>query len=44
MTNKDMFDETFPDGVQVGGSHYKQFLFNLGHLLEQMVLILFKQT
>ncbi len=26
MTNKDIFDETFPDGKQVGGSHYKQFI------------------
>ena len=26
MTNKNMFDETFPDGVQVGGSHYKKFI------------------
>ena len=25
MTNKDIFDETFPDGKQVGGSHYKKF-------------------
>jgi len=23
MSNKDMFDETFPQGRQVGGSHYK---------------------
>lgn len=23
MTHKDMFDETFPQGRQVGGSHYK---------------------
>ena len=26
MTNKDMFDETFPQDTQVGGSHYKHFL------------------
>ena len=26
MTNKNMFDETFPDGVQVGGSHYKKYI------------------
>jgi|TARA_R100001440_G_C2503562_1_gene116924 hypothetical protein len=26
MTHKDMFDETFPDGKQVGGSHYKRFV------------------
>ena len=26
MTNKNMFDETFQDGVQVGGSHYKRFI------------------
>ena len=25
MTNKDIFDETFPDDKQVGGSHYKSF-------------------
>jgi|TARA_B100000900_G_scaffold412874_1_gene435561 hypothetical protein len=23
MTNKDMFEEAFPDDKQVGGSHYK---------------------
>ena len=26
MTNKDMFDESFPDDKQVGGKHYKQFI------------------
>jgi hypothetical protein len=26
MTNKDMFDESFPDTKQVGGKHYKQFI------------------
>ena len=26
MSSKDMFDEVFPDGKQVGGSHYKKFL------------------
>ena len=26
MTNKDLFDEAFPDGRQVGGSHYKKFV------------------
>ena len=26
MTNKDIFDEAFPDGKQIGGSHYKKFL------------------
>ena len=26
MSDKDMFDEAFPDGTQVGGNHYKQFL------------------
>tara|TARA_R100001460_G_scaffold54794_2_gene94079 strand:- start:285 stop:539 length:255 start_codon:yes stop_codon:yes gene_type:complete len=25
MTSKDMFDETFPEDKQVGGSHYKHF-------------------
>jgi|TARA_R100001460_G_scaffold695_8_gene3208 hypothetical protein len=25
MTNKDMFDESFPEDVQIGGSHYKFF-------------------
>tara|TARA_R100000479_G_scaffold56227_1_gene26656 strand:- start:994 stop:1263 length:270 start_codon:yes stop_codon:yes gene_type:complete len=25
MTNKNIFDEAFPDDKQVGGSHYKQF-------------------
>tara|TARA_Y100001938_G_scaffold148276_1_gene231479 strand:- start:1163 stop:1405 length:243 start_codon:yes stop_codon:yes gene_type:complete len=25
MTNKDMFDEAFPQQRQVGGSHYKHF-------------------
>jgi len=23
MTNKDMFDEAFPQDKQIGGSHYK---------------------
>jgi|TARA_R100001510_G_C7615132_1_gene177540 hypothetical protein len=26
MSSKDMFDEAFPDGKQVGGSHYKKFI------------------
>ena len=26
MSDKSMFDEAFPDGTQVGGNHYKQFL------------------
>ena len=26
MSDKNMFDETFPDGKQIGGSHYKEFL------------------
>ena len=26
MTNSNIFDETFPDGKQIGGSHYKSFL------------------
>ena len=26
MTNKDIFDESFPDDKQIGGSHYKQFV------------------
>tara|TARA_R110002012_G_scaffold219208_1_gene390700 strand:- start:427 stop:690 length:264 start_codon:yes stop_codon:yes gene_type:complete len=26
MTNKNIFDETFPDDKQVGGSHYKKFV------------------
>jgi len=25
MADKNMFDETFPDDKQVGGSHYKSF-------------------
>mgnify|MGYP003137396652 CR=1 FL=1 len=25
MTNKDMFDDAFPQDKQVGGSHYKHF-------------------
>ena len=25
MTNKDMFDEVFPQDKQIGGSHYKFF-------------------
>jgi|TARA_R100001591_G_scaffold109913_1_gene120511 hypothetical protein len=25
MTNKDMFDEAFPQDKQIGGSHYKHF-------------------
>ena len=25
MTDKDMFDETFPQDKQIGGSHYKNF-------------------
>ena len=25
MTSKDMFDEAFPEGKQIGGSHYKFF-------------------
>ena len=25
MTNKDMFDQTFPQDKQIGGSHYKNF-------------------
>ena len=25
MTNKDMFDEVFPQNKQIGGSHYKEF-------------------
>ena len=25
MTNKELFDQVFPDGKQVGGSHYKNF-------------------
>ena len=28
MTDKNMFDETFPDGKQVGGSHYKKFVIS----------------
>lgn len=26
MTNKNIFDEAFPNDKQVGGSHYKQFI------------------
>ncbi len=26
MTNKDMFDKSFPNDKQIGGSHYKQFV------------------
>ena len=26
MSDKDMFNEAFPDGTQVGGNHYKKFL------------------
>ena len=26
MTNSNIFDETFPDGKQIGGSHNKSFL------------------
>tara|TARA_R100001129_G_C5312447_1_gene245544 strand:- start:6 stop:284 length:279 start_codon:yes stop_codon:yes gene_type:complete len=26
MTNKNLFDETFPNDRQVGGSHYKKFI------------------
>ena len=25
MTNKDMFDDAFPQDKQIGGSHYKHF-------------------
>tara|TARA_R100001015_G_C4588762_1_gene144463 strand:- start:512 stop:760 length:249 start_codon:yes stop_codon:yes gene_type:complete len=25
MTNKDLFNEAFPEDTQVGGSHYKKF-------------------
>jgi hypothetical protein len=25
MTNKDMFDEAFPQSKQIGGNHYKEF-------------------
>ena len=25
MTHKDMFDDTFPQDKQIGGSHYKKF-------------------
>ena len=25
MTNKDMFEEAFPQNKQIGGSHYKDF-------------------
>jgi len=26
MSDKDMFDEAFPQDKQIGGSHYQQFL------------------
>jgi|TARA_R110001583_G_scaffold8456_5_gene40399 hypothetical protein len=26
MSDKNMFDEAFPDDKQIGGSHYKEFL------------------
>jgi len=26
MSNKDMFDETFPQDKQIGGSHYQKFV------------------
>ena len=26
MSDKNMFDEAFPEGKQIGGSHYKEFL------------------
>ena len=26
MSDKNMFDEAFPDGTQVGGNHYRSFL------------------
>ena len=32
MTNKKDWDEAFPQDKQIGGSHYKTFTFNLGHL------------
>ncbi len=25
MTNKDIFDDAFPQNKQIGGSHYKKF-------------------
>ena len=25
MSNSEMFDEAFPEGKQIGGSHYKNF-------------------
>ena len=26
MTNKDLFDDAFPDDKQIGGNHYRSFL------------------
>ena len=42
MTNKDMFDDIFPQDKQIGGSHYKFFTIQPLNLYQKMNLRFFR--
>ena len=44
MTNKDIFDDAFPQDKQIGGSHYKNLKYNLTNLFQKMIYLFFKVT
>jgi hypothetical protein len=42
MSDKDMFDEAFPQDKQIGGNHYKNFTYNLMNLFQKITYRSFK--
>ena len=44
MTNKDIFEDAFPQDKQIGGSHYKDLTFNPTNLYQRMIFRSFRAT
>jgi hypothetical protein len=44
MTNKNIFDEAFPQDKQIGGSHYKSFHIQPYEFISKIIYLFFKAT
>ena len=42
MTNKNMFDESFPQDRQIGGSHYKKFTIQPYEFISKIISHFFR--
>jgi hypothetical protein len=43
MTSKDMFENVFPQGKQIGGNHYKDFNIQPYELFLRMTFLFFRE-